>query len=203
MIQLRKFVLTLPEDPARTERVMAHFKERGIEDVAEIWGIHAEKAGLNTSHPYLVDNPHENFLIGPKLTGVYLGHYVAWSVMNALPDSHFLLFENDVVLNPDFKERMEKALLDVPEDFDVLFLGHGCTKTRPTTHIKGEVFDVRYPLCNHAMIYAKKALPLILRTQRDCYGPVDCMLFFHSFPQLKVYTVKPSLAGQVGTVYPE
>lgn len=182
---------------------MAHLRERGVSGAEIVYGINSELAGLSTSHTYDVDHPGTGFRIGTKLTGVWLGHYLLWSVCNALPDSHFLLLEYDVVLATDFVARMEQAMRDVPPDMDFLFLGSCCTRGHPTTHIAGEVFDVRYPQCNHAMIVAKKCLPYVLATQRKCYAPVDCGLIFHSFPALKVYTVKPSMASQLGTDYPE
>ena len=200
---MRTFVLGLHERPAELARCLAHLKERGIEGAEVVYGINAEVAGLSTSHTYDVDHPGTGFRIGTKLTGVYIGHYMLWTVCNALPDSHFLLLEYDVQLAENFRERMVQAIRDTPEDFDFLFLGSCCTKGHPTTHIKGEVFDVRYPQCNHAMLVAKKCLPYVLATQRKCYAPVDCGLIFHSFPALKVFTVKPSMASQLGTEYPE
>ena len=201
-MNFRTFVIGLPEKQARLDRAMAHVRERGIEGATAFWGINAELCGLSTTNPYLVDNPHENFHIGTKLTGIYLGHYALWLACNVLPDSHFLLLEDDVILHENFKARMDQAIADTPPDFDFLFLGSCCCKTRPTTHVKGEVFDVRWPLCNHAMLVAKKCLPYVLATQRRCYAPVDCGLFFNSFPALKVYTLLPRAADQHDTVFP-
>ena len=197
---MRAFCLSLPETPDMIARARAHFNERGIPGVEFIWGVNGKLCGLTTSNEYNVDHPAEHFRIGTKLVGVYLGWYLTWSVCNALPDSHFLLFEQDVVLHPDFKQRMEQALRDVPADFDWLALGHCCTANKPKTHIAGEVYDLRYPMCNQATIVAKKALPHILATQRRLYGPQDCTLIFDTFAKLKVYTVLPRMADQLDTV---
>ena len=196
---MKTLCLTLLECPERTARCAAHLSARGIDNVEWVMGINADVAGLATSHPYEVDNPGSGFHIGPKVTGIFLGHYLMWSVCNALPDSHFLLLEDDVLLHEDFKERMEQAMQDVPPDFDFLFLGSCCCKGHPTEHVKGQVFDVRYPQCLHAMVVAKKAIPHLLRTQRKCYGPADCVLIFHTFPECKVYTLLPRCADQRDT----
>jgi GR25 family glycosyltransferase involved in LPS biosynthesis len=206
---MKTFILGLPEKKERLARMVAHVEERGIRGASVVWGIHAEncfglmpdetKPGLQTRHCYDIDNPGSGFRIGPKLTGIYLGHYLLWSICNQLPDDHFLLLEDDAILHPDFKERMERAMADVPMNFDVLFLGSCCTKGHATTHVRGEVFDVRYPQCNHAMVISKKAMPVLLETQRKCYAPVDCSLIFHAFPKLQVFTVLPRLADQVDT----
>ena len=200
MITPRPFCLSLLETPGTIERAAAHFRERGIVGVEFIWGINGPLCGLATANTYDVDHPGTGFRIGSKLTGIYLGWYLAWSVLNFLPDSHFLVFEQDADLHPNFKARMEQALRDVPADFDWLALGHCCTANKPKTHIAGEVYDLRYPMCNQATVIAKKALPHILRTQRRLYGPQDCTLILDTFPALKVYTVLPRMADQLNTV---
>jgi hypothetical protein len=199
---MKTFCLGLPETPAVVDRAKAHFSERGLDNVEWIWGINAVLCGLDTSNPYEVDHPGSGFRIGQKLTGVGLGWYLAWSVCNALPDSHFLLFEQDVKLEPDFIPRFNQAMADVPPDFDWLFVGSCCTVNHPTEHIKGQVYEVKYPQCNHAQVVAKKCLPYVLATQRKLYGPVDCQLLRDTFPALKVYTVLPRLADQFDTYIP-
>jgi hypothetical protein len=196
---MRAFCLTLPELPKMMERAAAHFAERGIDGVEMVYGVNAALCGLATTNTYEKDNPGSGFRIGTKLTGIWLGWQIVWSICNALPDSHFLLFEHDAVLVPDFRERMAQALRDVPADFDWLFLAHCCAKGHPTRHVAGEVFEVKYPQCNHATVIAKKALPHILATQRRMYGPQDCTLIFDTFPALKVYTVLPRMAEQLNT----
>jgi hypothetical protein len=201
---VKTFVLGIHEKPERIARCLAHLKDRGIDGAEVVYGINAEVAGLNTSHPYLIDHPEENFHIGPKRTGVVLGHYLLWSVCAAYPDSHFLLFEDDVYLHDNFKERMIQAIRDTPPDFDMLYVGHCCCKGHPSTHIKGDVWDVRWPQCGHVTIVAKKVLPLVLATQRKCYGPQDITLILDTFPKgCKIYTQLPRSADQLGTEIPE
>lgn len=199
---MKAFCLSLPETPDMVERARRHFVEHQL-DVEMVAGINAKLCGLDTSNTYEVDNPGSGFRIGQKLTGVFLGWYTLWTVCAHYPDTHFLLFEQDVVLKPDFKSRMEQALRDAPPDFDWLFLGSCCTADKKKGHIKGEVFEVRYPQCSHAAIVAKKCLPYVLQTQRKLYGPNDCTLIFNTFPALKVFTVLPTLADQLNTNLPE
>ena len=201
-MNFRTFVIGLPEKQERFDRAMAHIRARGFPDATPVWGINAALCGLATANPYEVDHPGSGFHIGTKLTGIYLGHYLLWSICAYLPDTHFLLLEDDIIMHEDFRPRMERALRDVPPDFDFLFLGSCCCKGHPTTQIAGEVYEVKWPQCNHAMLVAKKVLPLVLATQRKCYAPVDCGLIFHTFPQCKVYTLLPSAADQHDTVLP-
>lgn len=200
--KIRPFVVTLQEMPEKERFIMAHFKERGIE--AEPFnGISAAVSGLKTTHPYEVDAPGSGWNIGPKPVATWLSFYMLWGALNLLPDQHFLTLEWDCCFPENWRQRTEAALRDVPPDFDVLFLGSCCAMDKPKTHVAGEVWDVRYPMCGHATVIAKKALPVLLRTQRRVYAPLDISVAAWSLPELKTFTVLPRIAGQFDTNIPE
>lgn len=197
-LQVRPFVVVVQECPERTEKILKHFKEVGIE--AETFGgISSAKSGIATKHTYEIDNPGSGWRIGEKPVATWLSFYMLWSAMNVCPDTHFLQLEYDSQFQPDWRARTEQALKDVPPDFDLLYLGSCCTKDTPKKHIKGDVWDVRYPMCGHATIIAKKALPVMLSTQRKVYAPLDISLALHTMHLLRVFTVLPAIAMQEGT----
>ncbi len=198
---IRAFVVVVPEENHRTLFIQSHFKDVGIE-AEEFSAISANESGLVTVHPYEVDNPGSGWKIGPKPTSCWVSFYMLWSALNLLPDEYFLTLEWDAQFPTDWKERTDRALRAVPKDFDMLFLGSCCCGDQSKTHISDEIYDVRYPQCGHATIIAKKALPVILRTQRKVYAPIDISLKFHTLPQLKVYTVLPRIVNQFSTVLP-
>lgn len=200
---MRRFCLTLPETPERTAKAKEHFFEKRVYDVEFFWGLHAEKAGLSTVHTYEVDNPGTGFRIGFKPTGIWLSHWALWNALNLLWDDHYMIMEIDCKFPDNWHSRITQALSDTPKDFDVLYVGSCCTKGRPTTHIKGEVFEVKWPLCTHCYIVAKKALPVMLSTQRKVWAPIDIGLTMETYPKLKVYTVLPRIVEQFDTNIPE
>ncbi len=196
--RVRPFVVTVQECPERTEKILKHFKDVGVE--AECFGgISSAKSGIDTKWTYEIDNPGSGWRIGEKPVATWLSFYMLWSAMNVCPDKHFLQCEWDCHWQPNWRPRAEQALRDVPPDFDLLYLGSCCTKDVPKKHVKGEVWDVRYPMCGHAVIIAKKALPVMLATQRKVYAPLDISLALHTLPRLKVFTVLPRLADQFDT----
>lgn len=202
---IRTFCLSLPdnESPGRTQAAAKHFRERGLNDFQFFFGLHAEKAGLATVHPYLLDHPEENFKMGYKPTGIWLAHIMLWSTLMFIHEDHFLILEDDAQFPEDWHARFVQALNDVPRGFDMLYVGNCCCKGHPQTNIKGDVWDVRYPQCTHAYVVAKKALPIMLNTNRKCYAPIDVALMLHSHPQLKVFTVLPRIFSQWNTEIPE
>lgn len=201
-INVRPFVVTLQELPEKEASIQSHFRSRGLA-VECFNGIHGVTSGLRTIYPYERDAPGSGWNIGVKPVATWLSFYMLWAALNLQHDSHFLTLEWDCKLPENWKERAERALADTPADFDLLFLGSCCAADKPKTHVAGEVWDVRYPVCGHCTIIAKKALPVMLRTQRKVYAPIDISLAFHTLPHLKVYTVLPRIADQFETNIPQ
>lgn len=198
MPTFRTFCLTLPESPHRKEAARVHFEERGLR-VEFFDGIHAEKFGLRTVHPYEIDHPGTDYKMGPSSVGNCLSQIMLWGALSVLWDDHFLVLEDDARFQPDWHKRMIGAMNDVPQDFDMLYIGSCCTQTKNPLRVKGDVFTVHWPMCTHAYIVARKAIPVLLATQRKIYAPIDISLSLHSLPLLKVYTVLPRIVDQAGT----
>jgi hypothetical protein len=198
---MRTFCLTLYETPDRLEKCKKHFAECGI-DAEFVYGINAKTAGLKTINPYEVDAPNSGFNIGEHGVGIWCGFLIMYSILAHLPDEHFFVLEHDAEFEPNWKERFDKAMQDVPQDFDFLFIGSCCCKSFAfKQHIKGEVYRVKYPMCNHATVIAKKCLPYVIETlMKKCWAPLDIQLAREVFPQLKVYAIMPTAVHQFDTV---
>ena len=203
MIPTRTFCITLPESPHRKEKARAHFQQRGLHDVQFFDGLHAEKAGLSTVHTYEVDHPGSGFRMGYKPTGIWLSHVMLWSALTLVHEDHFLILEDDAQFPENWHTRFVSALNDAPKEFDMLYVGSCCCKGCPQTQIKNEVWEVKYPQCTHAYVVAKKALPIMLATNRKAYAPIDIALIRHTHAQLKVFTVLPRIISQFDTEIPE
>lgn len=197
---MRTICISLPEKPERTERAKKHFAERGVN--AEFFiGINGEKMGIITDHPYMRDRKpdDEKFFVGHHCVGIFLSHYTLWNAISLMNDEHVFILEDDAKFDEGWKEKFDKAIDDAPKDFDILFIGSCCAKDLPKRRISGNIYDVKYPMCFHAYVVAKKAVNHLLLTNRDCYAPVDVSVTLHSFSQLKVYTLLPRIVNQFNT----
>lgn len=165
-------------------------------------GIHAKKLGIETTLTYEVDHPGTEFRAGATVVGCWLSHRTLWAALSLLPDEEVLVVEDDAKFPDGWRERLTAALRDVPPDWDMLWIGSCCTEDKPKTHIAGDVWDVRYPMCTHGYVVRKKALQTLIETQDDArlYAPIDISMVFHSFPKLHVYTVLPRILDQWDTV---
>lgn len=199
---IRPFVMVVPELPEKTAFIQKHFREVGIE-AEEFNCVSAVDSGLKTVHPYEYDAPGSGWNIGPKSVALLVSFQMFWQSASFMPEDHFLFLEWDAKFHPDWRKRTEQALKDVPPDFDFLFLGSCCCKEKPKQNIKGDIWAVQYPMCNHAQIISKKCLGTLLSTQRKFYAPADISLAFHAFPHLKVFAMLPRCADQFDTEIPE
>jgi hypothetical protein len=122
--------------------------------------------------------------------------------MEYQPDDSFIVLEYDVEMGANWLERFNTNMAVMPDDWDVIFLGSCCCKGRPTTHVDGDIYEIKYPLCGHAMMYRKKALPILLYEHQKICMPLDIALYHQSFPKLRVYTILPPIVNQRGTPLP-
>jgi GR25 family glycosyltransferase involved in LPS biosynthesis len=190
-------MLYLPEADfaERMELGRQHFRENGLK-VHEVWGIHSTNFGIAGTLPYTLDDPNRTIPQGQKDIGSVLSHYIIYNVINAMQGEYFFILEDDARFIDGWKEKLNQALQDVPQDFDVLFVGSCCTCNLRPQHIKGMVFGGIYPMCGHAYIVHKRCMGLFLSTQRTTAIPTDIQLKQKAFPHLKVFTILPRLAGQ-------
>ena len=196
---MKTLCLTLRETPEREAACRKHFAELGVE-ATFIYGIHAGHAGLLTKNPYEVDAPGSGYNIGPHGVGIWVSFIMMFQVALQMEGEHFFFLEHDAEFDPDWKARFDQGMKDVPPDFDFFFIGSCCLKDRPKTHIKGDVYKVAHPNCNHACVIAKKALPFVIQTlSKKCWAPLDLQLIFEVFPKLKVYALLPRAVKQFDT----
>jgi hypothetical protein len=195
----RTFVLTVDREIKCFNETAQHLNEMGIE-----WerfnGFDNKITKLRAMMTFDLDRAGER--LEAKHVAATLTHYMLWKVMSYQPDDCFWSLEYDVRLDHDWKNTYQLALANLPEDWDILFLGSCCCKGRPTTHVGGNIYEVKYPLCGHAQMIRKKALPTLLREHQKINAPLDISMFHNSLPKLKVFTAIPPIVTQAGGVLP-
>lgn len=215
-LDVKPMMIYIPDTPeweARGEKGLAHFKEQGIDNIFVATGFHGEKWGIQGRHIYLADGrPEEQYYIGHGKVAGNLTQYLTFVVMDALDYTHFLSLEDDCRFKEGWKEKLDAELMNVPADFDILFVGSCCCGGKMGVHVKGDVYEFPYrgkdkwnwmPQCSHALLIAKKCVPFLIATNRDVANPSDVSLVMNSFPKLKIFAILPRLAEQENTHLPE
>lgn len=201
----RTFVLTVRRPIKRFDETVKHLDEQGIK-WEPFYGMDNKITRLQAMDTFDLDRAGER--LEAKHVAATLTHYLLWKVMEYQPDESFVALEFDVRFVEGWQERFTEVMEFLPDDWDLVYLGSCCCKGRNTYPvIKNDVqsnnlYDVRYPLCGHAIWYRKKCLETLLNIHQKINMPLDIAMFHLSLDKLRVYTVLPSLIEQHNTFLP-
>lgn len=195
---MKTFLLFCPEIKDDLLTASEHLKARGI-DFDPVRAIHGETFGLLPSRPYNGNRPGAGELTNISQVGLVLSHYMVWSICEHVPGDAFTILESDAKFPQDWKERLDIAMTDLPEDWDILLIGSSNTGDKEKRQICGDVWEVFYPFTTHAYIVRKKALETLLTLCRDATLNIDLLMIREAYPKLRVFTMLPRLCEQRGT----
>jgi len=177
------------------DRAHAHFVERGLE-ADFFYGIDAPRAGIVATAPF---DENTSSVMDTRRLGNWLSQRALWAACLLLPDDRFFLLEDDANFPEDWRPRVEQAMVDAG-DFDLLYVGSCCTTDKPKEHVRGQVWEVRYPMCMHAyVVNGHRVLRRLISTQDavKAHTHMDISTYFYSLPTMRALTVLPRIVGQV------
>lgn len=124
-----------------------------------------------------------------------------------------LIFEDDVWFDPDLLHVLELALNQLPEDFDIFYLG--ANVKQPSVRYSDNLFRVTCGVhTNHAILFSDNARKIIKKHYEDNlinnrfdfsaysakYVTFDHWLFSYGLELMKGYVCSPMVAFQKGGV---
>lgn len=193
------FCLTLKDTPKRTDRAKEHFELNDL-DVNFFEGINGNSFGLKTTIPYKDDNPNgPNYYISSGHVGCILSHVMLWKTLQYLPYEEIIIFEDDVILDKDFKQNFINYYKQLPLDWEYVFLGHCCLPNEECiTKINDNVLSSTVsPMCTHAYMIKKTALSILIETNNKAWAHIDIQIQKNSLKRLKHYIFYPTIADQL------
>ena len=195
----KMFCLTLKDTPKRREYAEQHFKENGL-DVEFFEGINGTTFGLKTIIPYKDDNPDgDDYFISSGHIGCILSHLMLWKTLQYLPYDDIIIFEDDLVLTIDFKNKFIDYYNQLPSNWEYVFLGHCCLasdeyNTKITSNI---LTSIHPPMCTHGYMIKKSALPTLIETNSIAWSHIDIQIQKKTLKKLPFYIYMPPLVDQL------
>ena len=116
----------------RRKHILEQFRKHNITDYEF---IEIDRDELYNHDISMFQENYEKSQIAISLSHFYAYKQVIEKYENAL------IFEDDVILSADFTDRLNKYISQLPEDYDMLFIGDGCNlhidhyKLIPNVHI--------------------------------------------------------------------
>lgn len=132
--------------------------------------------------------------VKPGAVGCSLSQFFVIKMAKQLGLKNFLLLEDDVEFDDDLQNNFTQAIADVPDDWDLLYLG-GNHLSGQLQHIKNDVYRVGRTLAAHALAFRNSVYDLMLSKVIQIAKPCD-VHYAESQPQLKAYALIPCLAWQ-------
>lgn len=192
-LPVKAYCITCDQIPWRRKQVEQVFADANLQ-VEMFRGLHGPTFGIEAR---LGAYNSPTYKIGAGFVGLHLTNLLLWNVCLERPHDAILVFEDDVVLVPDFLPRLTEALAALPDDWQIVHVGSCCTEGSPSRRINEHVSQVHYPLCTHAMLYRKSVLPFVIeKMMLVCNSPIDQQLHRLVLPYVKHYTLIPPLASQ-------
>eukprot|EP00418_Pyrodinium_bahamense_P002344 CAMPEP_0179023442 /NCGR_PEP_ID=MMETSP0796-20121207/6931_1 /TAXON_ID=73915 /ORGANISM="Pyrodinium bahamense, Strain pbaha01" /LENGTH=490 /DNA_ID=CAMNT_0020719351 /DNA_START=69 /DNA_END=1542 /DNA_ORIENTATION=- len=193
-----------------------------VQEECEAHGVVAERFPATLGKAMTDDELQEKTTFGaryfctPGMIGCFMSHLRIWQRVVAEGHAAVVVLEDDVVLYPDFNQRLQGLLDELPADWDVCLLGAvGCIATdreafymklyglitgggRPspgrTREVSPNVYVPYRPAGTHAYVVSQKGAAALMRMCPRPRYHVDLTAW--SLKDLKLYAAKDQLATQ-------
>ena len=105
-----------------------------------------------------------------------------------------MIMEDDVVFEPEFKN-LEEYMKDVPEDWDMFYIGANHTYGKPPQHDKGNVYKLNFSVTTHCFAVRDTMYDVILDKLNDRVVEID-VSYAQIMKDHNVYGFLPNIAKQ-------
>lgn len=177
-LQLPCYVINLDRNPERWEICEKRIQEAGFTNYKRISGVDGKNSELLKKEWELLNNPKfakwdTEFVTYPGKQGCFLSHFKIWKDILDKKIPYAIVFEDDVLFHPQWKELAKNYFDNTPKEFDIVYLG-AQFEFHSQYHIdKGPVF------CTHAMLVSYSGIQKLYSYLLDAPGGVytiDCMI---------------------------
>lgn len=210
---MKAYVISLNEPKKKMEYLKTF-------DIEPIWfkGVNGNREDITQTDLY---KRYINSSYAPRSAiGCALSHIKAWEDFVKRDDKneeYLMIFEDDVVLEENFKNGVEKALENVPADYDILYLGcFGCIADKhPVYEVSTMLYgkNKRHGIVNqyiaipevsyatHAYIISKQGANRLLSLMKGKVDDhIDMLLSSYAASEkINTYVTTPRLAFQTST----
>jgi len=180
----------------RHEIAAKHFKDVGVQ-VTFFEGIHGKTEKLRKAEPCNVDGKDNNWFISPGHIGLCLSHWALWSHIWHAGHEEAIVLEDDAFFGMNFHQKLAGIKKDLPDDWDLCYLGWLHNHQRNKRNVRGSVFRIDgCPFGTHAMLIRRSGIRKMLDGIRGSNAHIDVAIANRCLPKLNWYVVHPSIITQ-------
>jgi GR25 family glycosyltransferase involved in LPS biosynthesis len=143
----------------RKKHILQQFENQKITDYYFIENLNAEELTNEQINIFDIHNPvMGNQIYRKNLISLFLKHIYIYNLIIKNNEDYVLIFEDDIILDNNFMEKLNNYIEDLPKDFDALFIGNGCNLHIPNNKIKDgkHIYEECSTRCCDSYLISKK-----------------------------------------------
>lgn len=183
----KTYLINLPYRIDRLKIAKHQFAKAGIEDYTVFPAIDARRLKIKGV-------TEEN----QGLIGCFLSHYfiLQEAVMNKY--KRIIIFEDDVVLSDDFSFKLMNGLDEVPNTWQLLYLGYYERTGSHKIRVSKNIVIPKNTWGTHAYMVQNNGIKIIYDNLQEIKTHIDIQISEHISPKLFTYCIYPSICNQSG-----
>jgi GR25 family glycosyltransferase involved in LPS biosynthesis len=188
------YLINMNKDTDRLEKVTKECNKVGIK-FERFPGIKVSDVSQNILDKYIPEEIQKYGADG--MIGCGLSHLFVWQDAIKKNYKNILVLEDDVYFTDDFNEYLKNVMEEVPDDYDILYLGYSelfCQKLKDLSfnYISKPIF----PLALHAYIVSNKGLKKLVNLITKLDDHID-QIVAKKIKQLDAYISQKKVANQI------
>lgn len=191
----KTYCVSLKETPLRTSGFIKLAQKAGI-DANIFYGVLGIKLGLVPNHFNEIEYPGQNTYINEMSVGCSLSHLMLWNHLKYQSENEFLIFEDDAVIEENFKHKFSELYDKLPENWQMVYVGWVHNDKNITPIKVQEGISIHNPLATHAYLIRKNALEILCDGITPLQSHIDTTIISRCLPKLQYYVFDPSLVSQ-------
>jgi glycosyl transferase family 25 len=190
------YLINMDKDCDRLEKVTKECDKVGIK-FQRFTGVKVSDVSQNILDKYI---PDETQKYGPNgMIGCGLSHLFVWQDAVKNNYKNIVVLEDDVHFTYDFNEYLHNIMEEVPNDYDILYLGYG--EKNYNINIQEDssfnyIYKPTFPLLTHAMIISNKGLNKLLNLITKIDDHIDWKIARNA-KKLNIYASNKKIVSQL------
>lgn len=183
----KTYLINLPHRADRLRMAKRQFETAGIVNYTIFPAIDARRLGLKGVK-------EEN----QGLIGCFLSHFfiLQEAVMNGY--KRITVFEDDILLADNFKERFEASYAKVPEKWQMIYLGYYERSGKSKVRVNEEVSIPKNTWGTHAYMLQNDGIKIMYDNLQEIKSHIDVQIDRDIVPKMYTYCITPALCTQSG-----
>jgi glycosyl transferase family 25 len=185
------YVINLKKSTDRWSRMMPQAENAGIE-LTRFNAVNGKEIKLFEKSNKYLDGLPMDLVKQPGSVGCAMSHITLWGKFRDSEDENIVIFEDDIIIPPNFKELLDRYVKQLPIDWDMCFLGN--TKLygiKISDNIVKMVGNNGYNYGLFGYIINKKSVNKLLNIMTPMSTMIDNQLTINNINKLNCYILYP------------